>query len=74
MIFLSCKENQQYYFNSLNYAYDDIDNRLIGNNLLITISTILSNNDINIEVFKHYFFLNLMLFSLKINKKLSVTN
>jgi hypothetical protein len=33
----------------------DIDNRLIGKNLLLTIRTILSNNDINIEVFKHYF-------------------
>ena len=52
----------------------DIDNRLIGKNLLLTIRTILSNNDINIEVFKHYFFLNLMQFSLKINKKLSVPN
>jgi len=52
----------------------DIDNRIIGKNLLLTIRTILSNNDINIEVFKHYFFLNLMQFSLKINKKLSVTN
>jgi hypothetical protein len=29
----------------------DIDNRLIGKNLLLTIRTILSNNDINIEVF-----------------------
>ena len=35
----------------------DIDNRLIGKNLLLTIRTILSNNDINIEVLKHYFFL-----------------
>ena len=52
----------------------DIDNRLIGKNLLLTIRTILSNNDINIEVYKHYFFLNLMQFSLKIDKKLSVTN
>jgi hypothetical protein len=52
----------------------DIDNQLIGKNLLLTIRTIFSNNDINIEAFKHYFFLNLMQFSLKINKKLSVTN
>ena len=51
----------------------DIDNRLIGKNLLLTIRTILSNNNINIEVLKHYFFLNLMQFSSKINKKLSVT-
>jgi hypothetical protein len=36
----------------------DIDNRLIGKNLLLTIRTILSNNDINIEVFKHYFLVN----------------
>ena len=52
----------------------DIDNELIGKNLLLTIRTIFSNNDINIEAFKHDFFLNLMQFSLKINKKLSVTN
>jgi hypothetical protein len=32
----------------------DIDNRLIGKNLLLTIRTILSNNDINIEVFKQF--------------------
>jgi hypothetical protein len=51
-----------------------INRSLIGKNLLVTIRTILSNNDINIEVLKHYFFLNLMQFSLKINKNLSVTN